>query len=321
MTHLHDQLAAIQREGASTFSTSSLAKTHGHITRRVRRDRVVRTGIAAVAGVGVAGAGTFGVLQLRGADALVPMGSPSPSVTDSIPEPSSSPTPHSSGQAQPGESFVIEPGEFAVDVIDRVAQTHEVTDQQARDAIGMSLPAEAEGQPEGWLAVGEHPSHLTLTQQADNLVRSTQERLESADVPREQWQETLIIASILEAETSNPDDMGALARVIRNRLDEGIRLEIDSPLYYYAHALDLSPSDDGWDMDVPYNTFRYEGLPPTPINSPSMDAINAAADPSEGDWLYFARDESSGELLFSTTFREHQEILVELGMIEPEDVL
>src|SRR5690554_4272262 len=81
MKHIHDQLAAIQRHGASSFGETSLADSHRPVTRRVRRDRAVRGSVATLAGVGVAGAGTFGVLQLRGADALAPAGGNAPTMT------------------------------------------------------------------------------------------------------------------------------------------------------------------------------------------------------------------------------------------------
>ncbi|MFV0285901.1 MAG: hypothetical protein ACK5IM_05845, partial [Demequina sp.] len=93
MSTAREQFAAIARDGAARFSGTALADNYAGVTRRVRRDRGVRAGVTTLAGVGVVGAGTFGILQLRGADATVLPATPSPSVSESVaPSPSSEPS-------------------------------------------------------------------------------------------------------------------------------------------------------------------------------------------------------------------------------------
>nr|WP_284327425.1 hypothetical protein [Demequina litorisediminis] len=96
MSTAREQFAAIARDGAAQFSATDLAHNYAGVTRRVRRDRGVRAGVTTLAGVGVVGAGTFGVLQLRGADATVLPATPSPSVTESV---SPSPSPQASDES------------------------------------------------------------------------------------------------------------------------------------------------------------------------------------------------------------------------------
>ena len=327
MKNIHDQLAAIQRHGARSFSDTSLADSHRPIARRVRRDRAVRGSVATLAGVGVAGAGTFGVLQLRGADALAPAGSPSPTGTGS----DGTWEVVVDGEVPVGYDVVVtvEPGDRADQIIARLAEAYESPGNDARAAVDSQLPPEAGGNPEGWLAAGEHSiwiesdttADAAMAEQANSMVASTVQLLESNDVPRDKWQETLKIASIAQAETVNAEDLAGVAGVILNRLENGMKLQIESPLRYYADINGLQPADDGWDIDTPFNTYLYEGLPPHPINSPSQDAITAAASPARTDWEYFVVNSDTGAAMFATTFREHQENLVELGLLEPGDVL
>lgn len=336
MNNLHDTLAAIQRHGASSFDETSLADSHRGVTRRVRRDRAVRASVATLAGVGVVGAGTFGVLQLRAADALVPPAGGSPSATGTAPVEVENSAGPETGEPTPGPSsessgivVTVEPGERADQIIARLAEAYDMTVEQARDAIGFSLPEEARGNPEGWLAPGRHATWKedgsaargSITEQAGSLARGNRLILELNDVPRDKWLETLTIASIAQAEAHSRADMRGIAAVILNRLENDMKLQIESPLQYYADINGLTPADDGWDIDTPFNTFLYEGLPPHPINSPSKDAIVAAANPAQTDWQYFVVNSGTGAVMFATTFREHQENLVELGLLEPGDVL
>jgi UPF0755 protein len=97
----------------------------------------------------------------------------------------------------------------------------------------------------------------------------------------------LTIASMLQIE-GDPLDYGKVARVIYNRLHIGMALQLNSTVQYAANLRGrISLSTNATRIDSPYNTYRYVGLPPTPISNPSSAAIRAALHPSEGDWLYF----------------------------------
>ncbi|MFW7413459.1 endolytic transglycosylase MltG [Demequina sp. SO4-18] len=311
MSTAHEQLAAIQHRGRTVYAGTDLAHSHRGVTRRVRRDRTVRTGAATLAGVGIVGAGTFGALQLRGADALAPMGTPSPSGTVA-----ESPSPAPSDSLPSGGIIEVESGERADAIIERLAEAYDVDVETAREFVLLQLPPEAQGNPEGWLSAGEHAtwtedgaaSRGTLNEQASSLALGTELALQ--DVPRERWQEVLTIASLVEQETSRTEDMPQVARVIRNRLDADMRLELDSSLRYALDVDDperFTTSEDR-ELDSPYNSYANPGLPPTPIATPSREAIAAAANPAEGPWLYFVVvNPDTGEMRFAEDFEEHQE--------------
>ena len=129
----------------------------------------------------------------------------------------------------------------------------------------------------------------------------------------------LIVASMIEREAKVGDDRAKIARVIYNRLEIGMKLQIDATLYYNAPA-DASFTDLKA-LDTPYNTYLYKGLPPTPIASPGRAsieaALNPAPNPSSGDpicagaptpcrYLYYVLSDSNGGHAFAATLAQHE---------------
>jgi UPF0755 protein len=97
----------------------------------------------------------------------------------------------------------------------------------------------------------------------------------------------LIIASLIEAE-GTPDVFPQVSRVIYNRLEKGIALQLDSTVHYIQGTRgDIALSLNETKINNRFNTYRYPGLPPGPIGSPTIAAIRAALNPEPGDWLYF----------------------------------
>ncbi len=99
--------------------------------------------------------------------------------------------------------------------------------------------------------------------------------------------ELLIVASLVQAEAGNPDEAPKIARVIYNRLAAGEPLGIDATSGYLALK---TGQDVDYESTSPYNTRRQPGLPPTPIGSPGDFALEAAAHPADGDWMWYVRD-------------------------------
>ena len=142
------------------------------------------------------------------------------------------------------------------------------------------------------------------------MVGRTTALLTDLGVAEADWQETLIKASILEREASVPEDLSKVARVILNRLElpeaetRGL-LQMDSTVLYGVGKSGGLPTADDLGSDSPYNTYRVQGLPPTPIATPSQAAIEATINPADGDWLYFVTvNLDTGETLFSSTLAE-----------------
>lgn len=213
-------------------------------------------------------------------------------------------------------TITVPEGFIAKQVYERIANVMEIPLDDviaaASDAEAIGLPPEAGGNPEGWLAAATYSfaPTATATDILGTMVTKTVSNLESAGVPREDWQETLIIASIVERE-GTPQYYGQIARVIDNRLtdttaDVGGRLQMDSTVLYGVGQIGGVPTQEQLDTDTPFNTYIHPGLPPTPIGSPGLEAIEAVLNPPEGDWLYFVTvNLDTGETKFASTLEEH----------------
>lgn len=100
-------------------------------------------------------------------------------------------------------------------------------------------------------------------------------------------EEIITIASLIEAE-GTPDVFAKVSRVIHNRLEKGMALQLDSTVHYLQGSRgEISLTLDETKVNSPYNTYRVRGLPPGPIGSPTRAAIEAALKPEEGNWTYF----------------------------------
>ena len=126
-----------------------------------------------------------------------------------------------------------------------------------------------------------------------------------AELPISSPYETLILASLIEKETGAAHERPEIAGVFIRRLQKGMRLQTDPSVIY-----GLGPEFDGnltrahLQQETPYNTYRINGLPPTPIASPGRDAIRAAVQPASGESLYFVA-RGDGTHQFSSTLDEH----------------
>lgn len=122
------------------------------------------------------------------------------------------------------------------------------------------------------------------------------------------WTTVLKIASIIQRETADKADMPLIAGIIWNRLNIGMRLEIDATVQYTR-----GNTGDGWwspikvadkQIDSPYNTYMYKGLPPHPIANPGIDAIDAVLNSTETDCLYYLHDPNK-QIHCAKTYEEH----------------
>jgi UPF0755 protein len=98
--------------------------------------------------------------------------------------------------------------------------------------------------------------------------------------------------------------MGKVARVIFNRLERGMPLQMDSTINYVLNRSTLKTSDADTRIDSPYNSYQRMGLPPTPIDNPGEEAMRAAITPTPGDWLYFVTVKP-GDTRFTANYEEH----------------
>ena len=127
----------------------------------------------------------------------------------------------------------------------------------------------------------------------------------SADMVGLSPYELITAASLIQMES--PDgDFDKVARVILNRLEEPMQLQFDSTVNYDLPDQEIATTDEDRARKTAWNTYAKEGLPETPIASPSIEAIRAMENPADGTWLYFVTVDKEGKTVFSTTFEEHE---------------
>ncbi|MDE6870903.1 MAG: endolytic transglycosylase MltG [Bacteroidales bacterium] len=134
----------------------------------------------------------------------------------------------------------------------------------------------------------------------------TQERLEKAERQGLTPMETSIMASIVNGETLKSFEYPKIAGVYLNRLHKGMKLQADPTVAFcFDYTLDRILKVH-LKVDSPYNTYRYAGLPPAPINVPNKSCIDAVLDPDSHGYLYFcASPDFDGTHRFASTYSEH----------------
>jgi UPF0755 protein len=116
--------------------------------------------------------------------------------------------------------------------------------------------------------------------------------------------EAVTVASMIEAEAALDEERPMVARVIYNRIAEGMTLGIDATVQYAIgeHKEELTLTD--LDVDSPYNTRKFTGIPPTPIGAPGLASLEAALQPADGPWLYYVLNDCEGHHAFSESYDE-----------------
>ncbi len=175
-------------------------------------------------------------------------------------------------------------------------------DEKAQDLEGFLFPE-----------TYHFPKDETASRMAEAMV--SQFKQEFSETWRQRAEElgmtvrdVVILASLIEKETSRPEERTLVSAVFHNRLRIGMKLDCDPTIVY---ALKTTDSYTGrlryrdLKLDSPYNTYLYPGLPPGPIANPGRHALEAALYPAEADFLYFV-SRNDGSHHFSRTLREHQ---------------
>lgn len=144
------------------------------------------------------------------------------------------------------------------------------------------------------------------------------------DLPIETPEQLLVLASIVEKETGIASERPQVAAVFVNRLREGMRLQSD-PTIIYGITRGQSTLGRGLRRSeiealTPYNTYQIDGLPPTPIANPGIDALKAVANPDSHDYLYFVAKGATPREghVFAETYAEHQDNVAQYRRIAAE---
>ena len=152
--------------------------------------------------------------------------------------------------------------------------------------------------------IGEKHFISFLTKTSNKKYKSFSEKVYGT-YSEKQWLKILTIASIIQKEAANNKEMPIISSVIVNRLKKGMRLQMDGTLNYgkYSHSK-VTPERIKNDTSH-FNTYKYKGLPPSPIGSVSLSAIKAAIKPAKTNYLYFMKN-AKGVHDFTNTFKKHR---------------
>ena len=134
-------------------------------------------------------------------------------------------------------------------------------------------------------------------------------------------EEAVILASIVEKETGRADERPLIASVFENRLRKNMRLQSDPTIIYGLvggkGALDHPIQQEELDRETGYNTYKINGLPPTPIANPGRAAIEAVLRPAKTKDLYFVADGTGGHV-FAASLEEHNKNVFKWRKVERE---
>jgi UPF0755 protein len=184
----------------------------------------------------------------------------------------------------------------------------------------LGLPKYAKNRPEGFLfpdtyeLTAESTATSTMQQMVTQYKAVAKEmQLEaSAKKLKKTPYEVVTVASIVEKEVNREEYRAKVARVIYNRLAKDMKLQMDSTVTYAENLKGTTTTAKQRQSRSPYNTYRYKGLPPGPIAAPGKAALQAAAQPENGKWLFFVTvNLDTGETKFATTEAEHDQNVAE----------
>lgn len=113
----------------------------------------------------------------------------------------------------------------------------------------------------------------------------------------------IVLASLVESEVLLDEERPIVSSVIHNRLAEGMALDIDATVLYALDTRDVAEFDR--EIDSPYNTYLYPGLPPSPISAPGRASLEAAAAPDNTPFFFYVLSDTEGRHAFAETLEQH----------------
>ncbi|MEL0632504.1 endolytic transglycosylase MltG [Pseudoalteromonas carrageenovora] len=209
-------------------------------------------------------------------------------------------------------SFTIIEGQNLREVLNTVKTATNLQNDLKNDALSMQI-LDSDMYLEGWLFPDTYHYHNNDT--ASSVLKRAAQKMQqvlddawqkrSDDLPYDTAYKALIMASIIEKETGLASERPLIASAFVNRLNTNMRLQTD-PTVIYGIGADFDGDIKSKDLRdyTPYNTYRINGLPPTPIAMPSKAAILAAVNPPQSDYVYFV-SKGDGSHQFSTTLKQH----------------
>ncbi|HEY0980116.1 MAG TPA: endolytic transglycosylase MltG [Candidatus Paceibacterota bacterium] len=142
----------------------------------------------------------------------------------------------------------------------------------------------------------------TLKRNFDKKITPLEEDIEKSGRSLE---DTITMASIIEKEANGPEDRAIISGILWKRISIDMPLQVDAPFLFLLNKESSELTLKDLAMDSPYNTYKYKGLPPGPINNPGLESIKAAIAPQSSPYLYYLHD-SQGGIHYASTYQQHQ---------------
>ena len=180
----------------------------------------------------------------------------------------------------------------------------------AADPAALGLPAYADGKLEGFLfpATYDFEPDDAPVDMLRAMVARSQQAFDGLQIPEADRLTVLTKASLVQAEASSAEDMAKVARVLENRLADGMALQLDTTVNYANGKGGITTTAGDRANPSLYNTYVHAGLPPGAINNPGEDALRAVQNPTPGDWRFFVVvDPDTGDTRFAVTKEEHDQ--------------
>ncbi|MGG7073270.1 endolytic transglycosylase MltG [Campylobacter sp. 9BO] len=200
------------------------------------------------------------------------------------------------------------PGETQIVFLNEVAQKFGLDAKRLNDEVLALSPL-----PDGFLVPNTYKIPLGISERhlayyLVNASKKAQEEISKkifGEYNERKWFKILSVAAVIQKEAANEAEMPLVASVIYNRLNKGMRLQMDGTLNYgiYSHVA-VTPERIKNDTSE-FNTYLNSGVPPTPVCAVSIAAIKAAVAPANSEYLYFVLDKKSKKHRFSKTLNEH----------------
>jgi len=181
------------------------------------------------------------------------------------------------------------------------------TTKEIEERLGIKLPAE---NLEGYLFPDTYYFPIDIS--GEEVAKIMRENFEKKISPYKEeieksgktLQEIIIMASLIEKEVKTKEEKEIVSGILWKRLKAGIPLQVDATITYITGKKTTKISLEDLQIDSPYNTYKYKGLPPSPICNPGLESILAALYPKESEYWYYLST-PDGKTLFFKTLEEH----------------
>jgi len=194
-------------------------------------------------------------------------------------------------------------GERASHIVDTAEKL--LVDFNKESFLTEATPLEGKLFPDTYFVPVNYSAHELIVSMLKNYEKNIAPLRDKISFSHFTEQEIITLASIVEREANSVESMHLVAGILLNRLDVGMPLQVDASMEYVLDKSlkELLPED--LEIDSPYNTYLYAGLPPTPIGNPGLSSILAVLDSTKSKYLYYITDED-GTFHYATSFEEHK---------------